>query len=128
MPATSVKQRKILLVEDEESIAFPLSKLLERRGFSVNWQSTGSGGLSVFESDETIDLVLLDIMLPDMSGWNVLDMMEKYMKSVDPRPSTSFIVLSADSRAAKKAHEETISFVPKPINFEDLMKRIEALQ
>lgn len=61
---------RVLLVEDEESIANPLAFLLEREGYAVDIARTGRIALDMFERS-TYDLVLLDLMLPEVSGTEV---------------------------------------------------------
>jgi DNA-binding response OmpR family regulator len=64
-------KRKILLIEDEESIAEPLGAALEREGFDVVTASTAAEGREAFRA-RAPDLVLLDVMLPDGDGRDVL--------------------------------------------------------
>ncbi|MEN9324441.1 MAG: hypothetical protein RL414_195 [Actinomycetota bacterium] len=61
---------KLLVVEDEESILEPLEFLLTREGFSVITAKNGREALDKFESNE-VDLILLDLMLPEISGTEV---------------------------------------------------------
>ncbi|CAN5353726.1 response regulator transcription factor [soil metagenome] len=64
-------RRRILLIEDEESIAEPLAAALEREGFDVVTAATAARGRERFHADAP-DLVLLDVMLPDGDGKDVL--------------------------------------------------------
>jgi len=58
---------KILVVEDEKTIAEPLLAGLKREGFEVEWASTGEQALAAAEPD----VVLLDLRLPDIDGYTV---------------------------------------------------------
>ena len=60
----------ILIVEDEESLSDPLAYLLRKEGFEAVVAADGQEGLDLFASQD-IDLVLLDLMLPGMSGTEV---------------------------------------------------------
>ena len=60
----------ILIVEDEESLADPLAYLLQKEGFEALVAADGQTALSDFAAND-IDLVLLDLMLPGMSGTDV---------------------------------------------------------
>jgi len=60
----------VLVVEDEEDIAFPLVRTLEREGYTVTWVDTGRGGLDHLAATPT-DVVILDLGLPDMDGLDV---------------------------------------------------------
>src|SRR5207244_3693585 len=66
-----MRGRRILLIEDEESISEPLSAALRREGFDAVLASTAADGIEAFRS-RSPDLVLLDIMLPDGGGREVL--------------------------------------------------------
>ena len=61
----------ILLVEDEDDIALALSIILRRRGHETTWAPTGREGLHAAREIRA-DLVVLDIGLPDIDGWEVL--------------------------------------------------------
>ena len=60
----------VLLVEDEEDIAFPLVRTLERDGYDVTWLGSGGEALD-YVAKETVDLLILDLGLPDMDGLEV---------------------------------------------------------
>ena len=62
---------RVLVVDDEEVIRDILATLLEREGWHVTTASTAARALSLFESDP-YDVVLLDLMLPDRSGLDLL--------------------------------------------------------
>ncbi|PPC75641.1 transcriptional regulator [Pokkaliibacter plantistimulans] len=62
---------RLLIIEDEQRIATYLQQGLVEAGFSVSLASTAADGLQQALSDEP-DLIVLDVMLPDLSGWEVL--------------------------------------------------------
>ena len=66
-----MKRRAILLIEDEESISEPLAAALEREGYDVVRAATAQAGMEAFRS-RSPDLVLLDVMLPDGDGRELL--------------------------------------------------------
>ena len=61
---------KILIIEDEISFSEALSFLLEKEGYSTHIAETGKAGLDAFKS-ESFDLILLDLMIPEVSGIDV---------------------------------------------------------
>jgi two-component system response regulator RegX3 len=61
---------KILIIEDEASFSEALSFLLQKEGYSINIADNGKDGLEQFKSQD-FDLVLLDLMIPELSGIEV---------------------------------------------------------
>ena len=60
----------ILIIEDEEANRGALVKILEKEGHTTCWAANGVGGLRMMRSEKP-DLVLLDMMMPGMTGWDV---------------------------------------------------------
>lgn len=113
---------KILIVEDEESLADPLSYLLEKEGFSTVWAADGPAALEAFESNE-VDLVLLDLMLPGMSGTDVC-------RKLRANSSVPIIMVTArDSEIDKVVGLElgADDYVTKPYSTRELIARIRAV-
>jgi len=67
---------KILLVDDNQSITGPLSKVLKMKGFEAIVVNSGRNGLSLIES-KYFDAILLDISMPEYSGFDVIDALYK---------------------------------------------------
>jgi CheY-like chemotaxis protein len=65
------KAKRIFLVEDESLIRIPMASALESAGFAVVQAATGADALAVMEA-EAFDLLILDVILPDMEGWDIL--------------------------------------------------------
>lgn len=111
----------ILIVEDDLGVAQGLIRGLQREGFETSLASAGDEGLERILS-ESFDLVLLDLMLPERSGFEVLD-------AVRTRVSVPIIVVSArtDLPARLQSFDAgAIDFVPKPFFVEELIARIRA--
>ncbi|MDQ1683198.1 MAG: two-component system, OmpR family, response regulator RegX3 [Frankiaceae bacterium] len=112
----------ILVVEDEESFSDPLSYLLRQEGFDVSVAATGTDGIATFQRLGA-DLVLLDVMLPGMSGWEVCRELRK--TSMVP-----VIMLTArDSEVDKVVGLElgADDYVTKPFSARELVARIRAV-
>ena len=69
-------RKHILLVEDDESILFGLQDILEDHGYQISTASNGLEGLK-FATENTIDLLVLDIMLPGMNGLEICKNIKK---------------------------------------------------
>jgi two-component system response regulator RegX3 len=113
---------RVLVVEDEESISDPLSYMLRREGFEVSVAETGPDALRQFERDGA-DLVLLDLMLPGLSGTEVC-------RSLRQKSNVAIIILTArDSEVDKVVGLElgADDYVTKPFSHRELLARIRAV-
>ena len=113
---------RILVVEDEVSFSDPLSYLLTKEGYDVAVAETGPDALLEFDRDGA-DLVLLDLMLPGLSGVDVC-------RALRQRSSVPVIMLTAkDSEIDKVVGLElgADDYVTKPYSSRELLARIRAV-
>ncbi|HZB49172.1 MAG TPA: response regulator transcription factor [Mycobacteriales bacterium] len=113
---------RVLVVEDEESFSEALSYMLRREGFEVAVAATGPDALSQFDRSGA-DLVLLDLMLPGLSGTEVC-------RSLRQRSNVPVIMLTArDSEVDKVVGLElgADDYVTKPFSSRELVARIRAV-
>jgi two-component system, OmpR family, response regulator RegX3 len=113
---------RILLVEDEESFSDPLSYLLRKEGYEVAVAESGPAALEDFDKGGA-DLVLLDLMLPGLSGMDVC-------RALRLRSSVPVIMLTAkDSEIDKVVGLEigADDYVTKPYSSRELLARIKAV-
>ncbi len=112
----------ILIVEDEESLSDPLAFLLRKEGFEAKVAPDGQTALQIFDT-ESIDLVLLDLMLPGMSGTEVC-------KKLRAESTVPIIMVTArDSEIDKVVGLElgADDYVTKPYSTRELVARIRAV-
>jgi two-component system, OmpR family, response regulator RegX3 len=113
---------RILIVEDEVSFSDPLSYLLKKEGYDVAVAETGPDGLAEFDKNGA-DLVLLDLMLPGLSGVDVC-------RALRQRSSVPVIMLTAkDSEIDKVVGLEigADDYVTKPYSSRELLARVKAV-
>jgi two-component system response regulator RegX3 len=113
---------KILVVEDEPSFSDALSYLLGREGFEVSVADTGDGAIAEFDRHGA-DLILLDLMLPGLSGTEVC-------RQIRQRSNVPVIMLTAkDSEVDKVVGLElgADDYVTKPYSTRELVARIRAV-
>jgi two-component system response regulator RegX3 len=116
---------RVLVVEDEDSISEPLAYMLRKEGFEVTVASDGPAGLSSFDRDGA-DLVLLDLMLPGLSGTEVC----RELRSRPVNGNVPVIMLTArDSEVDKVVGLElgADDYVTKPFSHRELVARIRAV-
>ncbi|WP_297005700.1 response regulator transcription factor [uncultured Corynebacterium sp.] len=121
----------VLIVEDEESLSEPLAFLLEREGFTVTTAADGPSALDRFAEAEAggpggngpVDIILLDLMLPGMSGTEVC----RQLRSTSSVPV--IMVTARDSEIDKVVGLElgADDYVTKPYSARELIARIRAV-
>ncbi len=115
--------RRILVIEDNEDLAFGLRNNLEIEGYAVTVASDGHEGLQQALA-ESPDLVVLDLMLPGLDGFRVL----RELRKSDPK--TPVLVLTARGEEADKVRGLRLGaddYVTKPFGLLELLARVEAL-
>lgn len=115
--------KHILLVEDEAEIAAFIRQGLSEEGYTVTWAVEGEKALDLIET-EAIDLVLLDIRLPGVSGVEVLRQLRTRRMDL---PVMMLTALDAVEDRVKGLRAGADDYLPKPFDFEELLARIEAL-
>jgi two-component system response regulator RegX3 len=113
---------RVLIVEDEESFADPLAFLLRKEGFTTAVATTGQDALEEFDRNGA-DIVLLDLMLPGMSGTDVC-------KALRTRSAVPVIMVTArDSEIDKVVGLElgADDYVTKPYSARELIARVRAV-
>ena len=116
------KKRRILLVEDEESITAPLSEALSREGFDTSVAGSASAAVELAKQVRP-DLVLLDVMLPDGSGFDVARELRR-----DSR--VPIIMLTARGEEADRVAGLELGaddYVVKPFSARELVARVRAV-
>jgi two-component system cell cycle response regulator DivK len=116
---------KILLVEDNEMNRDMLSRRLERRGYSVVVAQDGERGHSLARS-EAPDLILMDISLPAMDGWEVTRLLkaDQSTRHIPIIALTAHALVSDREKAFEAGCDE---YDTKPIDFGRLSEKIENL-
>ncbi|MEK7206070.1 MAG: response regulator, partial [candidate division NC10 bacterium] len=126
MPAMTVETRStILVVEDEEGIARMIQVLLEARGFSALVSHSGDEALAHLR-DRPVDLVLLDVMMPGMDGYEVC----RRLKADGRWRHIPVVMLTAKDTVRDMVLGLEIGaddYVTKPFNTEELIARIKVL-
>jgi DNA-binding response OmpR family regulator len=120
-----MNSHKILVVDDEPDVLRMLQVVLGRRGHSVATAPTGIEGL-VTAQGERPDLILLDIMMEGMDGWEVL----KLLKLEQSTHDIPVVMLSARVEPRDKIRglqEGAVDYITKPFSVRDMLETIEAV-
>ncbi len=120
----NTSNRRILCIEDETEMIDLIRIILSRKGFDVQGATSGEEGLKkIYE--EKPNLVLLDLMMPDMDGWEVYQQMKASEKSRD----IPVIVVTAKAQNIDKVLGLQIAkvddYISKPFSPEDILQSVE---
>lgn len=120
-----ISPKKILIVDDEPNIIVPLEFLMEQNNYDVRVAETGEQALEIISAYEP-DLILLDIMLPGIDGYEVCQKIRKI-----PRFNhIKIIFISAMARSIDVAKGMELSadeYITKPFSTADVVEKIKTL-
>ena len=117
----------VLCIDDEEVILDFVKIVLEMDNFNVITSNSGENAIKLLQrNDINIDLVLLDLMMPGMNGWETL----KKIREIPYRKSTPVVIFTGNlsekyNLNSNKLSSEISDFILKPVDYEDLIKRIK---
>ncbi len=118
------KAKVILCIEDEQEMIDLIRLILSRRGFDVQGATSGQEGLDVLNKIRP-DLVLLDLMMPDMDGWEVY----QKMKADEKMKTIPVIVVTARAQSIDKVlglHIAKVDdYIAKPFSPQELLNSVD---
>ena len=117
------ESRKILLVEDDESLGYLLSEYLKMKDFDIKWAKNGKAALDLVRKDD-FDLMVIDVMMPEMDGFTLAKEIKRDF------PDTPFIFLTSRSLkidVLKGFSLGAVDYLKKPIDEEELVVRLNTL-
>jgi DNA-binding response OmpR family regulator len=117
--------KKILVVDDEDDILHFLELVLREKGYDVATASGGHEALTKAQLEQP-NLILLDIMMPQMDGWEVLKLLRVDEETAD----IPVAMLSARTEAKDRVQglqEGAIDYICKPFSLQDLLVKIETI-
>jgi len=117
--------KKIVIAEDEQHIGKLITFKLEKEGFEVVWKKDGKTALEAVQSEKP-DLVILDVMMPKMTGFEVL----KAIKSDENLKDTPVVMLTAlgqETDIVSSIDRGAADYIVKPFRPAELLVRIKRL-
>ena len=117
-----MEKKKILVVDDEEKILEVVTSLLEKKGYEVCQAQDGSSAIMRYEQ-ENIALIILDLMLPDMTG-------EEVCRKIRAKSRVPIIMLTAKADEEALLHGLNIGaddYITKPFSLKELAARVEVV-
>jgi two-component system, OmpR family, response regulator len=125
-------KKKILIVDDDQQMCEELLDMLQHEGFFVRAVTTGEEGLSALKSTK-FDLVLLDLMLPGISGFDVLKKAKGLGEETKVLVMSGCFANSPDDKDQLKFDdnieylEKTEGFIDKPFNVQKLLNKVKSI-
>jgi len=120
-----MRRRRVLVVDDEEDVINVLRLVLSKSGYDVITAASGMDGLMRAQS-ESPEAILLDIMMHEMDGWEVL----KLLKLDDATRNIPVVILSARVEPKDKIRglqEGAVDYVTKPFAVREILEKMSAI-
>jgi len=117
------KNKKILIAEDEEYNFIILNDLLKDTEISINRACNGQEVLDIIEKDDTFDLILLDIQMPKISGYDLFTILRPKYPNIPIFAQTAYVMQEDLEKMKKLGFDKIIS---KPIDFEEVLTYIDS--
>jgi CheY-like chemotaxis protein len=112
---------RILVVDDDADLRQSLVDLLEDEGYRTQAASSGREALAVLGGPDLPQLIILDLMMPDLNGWQFRD-----IQSTDPRLAPiPVLVVTAGRKMAQELVGPEVLF--KPFSLDDLLNKVERM-
>jgi DNA-binding response OmpR family regulator len=118
--------KKIVYIEDDLEMTYLIKMILERKGYEIISTNDGMEGFEVIEREKP-DLVLLDLMMPNIDGWDIYHQ----LKSNENTNQIPVIVISAKAQPIDKVLGIQIAkvnnYISKPFKPQELLESIESI-
>ena len=118
--------KKIMVVDDEDNILLLVEGVLRASGFQVVTANSGSECLKLLPKEKP-DLVLLDIMMPEMSGIRVAEAIRSDPKTKNLKIAFLTVVMSHELNSGRLKKVKALDYIKKPFDNEDLVRRVRKL-
>lgn len=116
--------KRILVVDDEPDIIKIVIFRLKKAGYDITQANNGREGLDLLEAGQTFDLILLDLVMPVMDGYEMC----RHLQALESAKNIPVIILSASSSGDMRERFKNLKindFISKPFDPEDLQGRIK---
>ena len=119
------KKKKIMIIDDEHDILFSVAQILELSNYEVTGVESGRECFEILQQGEKPDLIILDIMMPVMSGWEVQRRLGGNMDWKDI--PIIFLTARTTPTAEEMCRRLGRDYIKKPFDVNDLKKRIDSI-
>ena len=121
MPHQSVSHCPVLIVEDDADLREMMAQLLSLEGFHAATVANGREALDYLHNGETPDLILLDLMMPVMDGWEF-----RRLQQADPEIARVPVIVLSALDQSRTAEVSAQAFLKKPLDFDRLLELVRS--
>jgi len=120
-----VKTKKILIIDDDSRNIFALSAVLRAKKFTCLSANSAKQGFDILAEDKDIAVVLMDMMMPDMDGYQAMKKMKEdsEMKNIPVIAVTAQAMVGDRERCLEAG---AAGYISKPVNVDELMKQLNS--
>jgi CheY-like chemotaxis protein len=115
--------KKVLIVDDDVRNVFALTSVLERRGMSVVYAENGREGIAALEQNADVDLVLMDVMMPEMDGYATTEAI-RAMPKYERLPIIALTAKAMQGDREKSLAAGASDYVTKPVDIDQLLSTV----
>ncbi|MFP2962612.1 response regulator, partial [Myxococcus sp. 1LA] len=120
---TELTSKKVLVVDDDMRNIFALTSVLENHGMQVVFAENGRAAIEMLEQHRDVDIVLMDVMMPEMDGYETMRAIRKDLKY------SSLPIIAVTAKALKDDREKCMAagasdYLPKPVDTDKLLELI----
>jgi hypothetical protein len=115
--------KKVLIVDDDVRNVFALTSVLERRGMSVVYAENGREGIAALEQNADVDLVLMDVMMPEMDGYATTEAI-RAMPKHERLPIIALTAKAMQGDREKSLAAGASDYVTKPVDIDQLLSTV----
>jgi len=120
-----IKTKKILIIDDDSRNIFALSAVLRAKKFTCLSANSAKQGFDILAEDKSIAVVLMDMMMPDMDGYQAM----KKMKEDPEMKNIPVIAVTAQAMVGDRERclaAGAAGYISKPVNVDELMKQLNS--
>ena len=117
--------KKIMVVDDNPDILKSVREIFEKEGYAVTCVNSGNECLELLDNSEKPDLILLDIMMPDISGWDTFTKIKKKLSC--KKIPIVFLTAKTDKYSQGFGKFSADEYIIKPFEVEELKEKIDKI-
>ena len=118
-----IKTKKILIIDDDSRNIFALTAVLKAKKYTCLSATSAQQGFEILENDQNVAVVLMDMMMPDMDGYEAMKKMKshKLLKDIPVIAVTAQAMVGDRERCLQAG---AVGYISKPVNVDELVEQL----